>query len=110
MKYAIVEISGRQYKVEPGKEILVDKLKASSSFECDKILLWAEENDIRLGNPYLKERLVFEVLEEVKDKKIRVAKFHAKANYRRVKGFRAVHTKIKLLDGKTPAKSVKSKS
>lgn len=107
MKYAIVEILGRQYKVEPGKELLVDRLKASGKFECDKVLLLAEEGNISLGNPYLKEKLTFEVLEEIKGDKIRVAKFHAKANYRKVKGARALQTKIKLSETKSEKKSVK---
>lgn len=92
--YAICEVSGKQYKVIPNQPILVDFLG-----EIDKkievpILLLSEGGKIKAGTPYLKEKLTLDVLEAVKSKKIRVAKFHAKANYRRVTGSRAKKTKL----------------
>lgn len=96
MQYAIVEISGRQYKVEPGRALSVDFLGDIKTLECDKVMLVSDGSKIELGKPYLKDKLTFDVLGFEKGKKIRVATYHAKANYRRVKGARRVTTTIKL--------------
>ena len=92
--YAICEILGKQYKVIPGKPFKVDLLDEGQKKEA-KVLLLSEGGKIKIGTPYLKDQLTLKYLEEVKDRKIRVAKFHAKANYRKVKGHRS---KKALLD------------
>ncbi|MBI4040204.1 50S ribosomal protein L21 [Candidatus Daviesbacteria bacterium] len=96
MKYAVCEISGRQYLVEPGRVIEVDKLAEAKTLSVDKVLLLVSEDRVEVGQPYLKQSLDFEVVATVKKPKIRVATYHAKANYRRVKGMRAQKTQIKL--------------
>lgn len=97
MNYAVVEISGRQYKVTPNKEILVDFLgEETSEFECDKVLLVSEGDKLDVGDPYLKTKLKFAVVEKVKLPKIRVFKYHAKANTRKVTGARPLTSRIKL--------------
>lgn len=99
----MVEISGRQYLTTPGRDFLVDKLDLTEGeYTCEKVLMVNDNKGFRLGNPYLeKTNLVFKVVEEVKMPKIRVAKFHAKANTRKVKGSRAVKTRLSL----TPTES-----
>ena len=92
LNFAIGEINGKQYKIEPNKPFLVD---LAESKEIEALLLcMVEEGKVQLGTPYLKEKIKLEVLEQVKGKKIRVAKFHAKANYRKVKGSRARYSKV----------------
>lgn len=96
MKYAVVEIAGRQYKISPDQLLLVNFLGDIKKFECDKVLLLADDKSLKIGKPYLKEKLSFEVVEQVRGKKIRVAKYHAKANTRKVTGSRATYSRIKL--------------
>lgn len=103
MRYAVVEIAGKQYLAEPDKELVVGNLGDVKSIETDKVLLIADEEKLELGKPYLKGTLKFDVV-GVDKRKIRVAKFHAKANYRRVMGAKNSFSKIKLSD-----KSVKNK-
>lgn len=95
MKFAIVQISGRQYKVNEGKSLLVDFLGDIKTFEADKILLIADDDGVKIGKPYLTDKLMFNV-ETIKKDKIRVATYHAKANYRRVKGIRPLKSKLTL--------------
>jgi large subunit ribosomal protein L21 len=104
MKYAIVEIQGRQYRIEPGKELLVNNLGEIKNLVCDRVLLMVVGDKVAVGMPYLKETLEFEVLENLKGPKIRVAKYHSKANTRKVKGSRSKLSKVKLVDS---AKTVK---
>lgn len=94
LKYAICEISGKQYKVFPNKVIKVDFLGEERKEVEGNVLLLCEDGKIRLGKPFLKERLNLKVLDYKKGKKIRVAKFHAKANYRRTKGSRPKYTNV----------------
>lgn len=99
MDYLVCQIAGRQYMVSPGQTIEVNKLKAVKTLEVDTVMLRKNGDKILFGKPFLKEKANFEILGTVKKDKIRVARFHAKANYRRVTGSRAQMTQIKLLEG-----------
>ena len=94
LDYAVCEISGKQYKILPNKPLEVDWLGDESKKIDVSVLLLSEENKLKFGNPYLKEKLTLDVLETTKGEKIRVAKFHAKANFRKVTGHRAKKTKV----------------
>lgn len=95
LRYAVVEISGKQYKVSPDQKILVDFLGDVKNFECDKVLVWADDKKLQVGSPYLKEKLKFKVLGTEKEK-IRVSTYKPKANYRKVRGSKKVLSQIKL--------------
>ncbi len=96
MQYTIFELSGRQYLIEPGKTIEVDLLQAEKSLKVENVLLKVDGDKIQIGTPYLKDSLELEVVGNVKKDKIRVAKFHAKANYRKVIGSRRQMTVLRL--------------
>lgn len=96
LNYAVFEISGKQYKVMPGKSFIVDWQGDDLTDVEAKLLLLSEDGKVKIGNPYLKDELKLEVLGSEKGKKIRVAKFHAKANYRKVTGIRPKHTRLVL--------------
>lgn len=104
MKYAICEICGKQYLVKPGETFEVDNLGEEKTLSVEKVLLMADDERIEVGKPYLKEKIDFEVLENVKKPKIRVATYHAKANYRRVKGYRRQVSRIKIVESKSVKK------
>lgn len=96
LTYAVVEISGRQYSINPGSLFPVDYLGDVKTFECDKVLLVAEDGKLEIGKPHLKQKLIFDVLGTKKEKKIRVATYKAKANTRKVHGERRIVSLIKL--------------
>lgn len=96
LNYAICEISGKQYKVTPGKVLAIDFQDQSKKDIAASVLLLSEDGKIRVGKLYLKEKITLKRIEDTKGKKIRVSKFHAKANYRRIKGYRSKITKIVL--------------
>lgn len=107
LDYAICEISGKQYKVTPNNPIEVDFLGdlekevdlAKAGIET-KLLLLSEDGKIKIGTPYLKEKLELKFLENVKSDKIRVAKFHAKANFRKVTGNRTKKSRVVYIQKK----------
>lgn len=96
INYAICEISGKQYKVVPGKEIEVDFQEGSEKDLDAKVLLLSKDDKLEIGAPYLKEALTLKYVENGKGPKIRVSKFHAKANYRKTIGHRAKITTFLL--------------
>ncbi len=97
--YAIIETGGKQYKVEEGQQLKVEKLDAEvgSEVNFDKVLLVNKDDEILTGAPLLdKVKVVAEVLETAKDKKIIVFKYKRRKNYRRKKGHRQWYSKIKI--------------
>lgn len=95
--YAIVNISGKQYKVEEGRELLVDGGwgQKDQKLEIDKVLLIANGEKTKVGTPYVQgAKVEAEVLGEEKGKKIDVVKYKAKARYRRHYGHRDLFTRI----------------
>ena len=98
MKYNIIQIGSRQYKIEPGQTIEIDRLDSDvKKISVEKVLLTVDKTNVQIGMPYLKEKLELEVLGNVKKDKIRVATYKAKANYRRVIGQRRQMTKVKCV-------------
>lgn len=94
LNFAICEIGGNQYKLTPGKPVLVrGSSEVNKSFEVP-VLISVEDGKMKVGKPYLKDKIKVKCIEVVKADKIRVAKFHAKANYRKVTGSRALLSKI----------------
>lgn len=97
MKYAVVDIAGKQYKIEEGQELIVDRLEAEGKTVFDKILLVVDGDKAEIGSPEVSgAKVEAEVLENLKGEKIRVLKYKAKSRYRKVRGFRASQTKIKI--------------
>lgn len=96
LNYAICEISGKQYKVIPGETLEVSLQKGSDKDIEVNVLLLLEDSKLKIGNPYLKEKLTLKRVEDGKLKKIRVSKFRAKANYRKTIGYRSKITKLVL--------------
>ena len=98
--YAIVEISGKQYKVQEGDIVFVDRLEdkeEGSKITFDKVLLVSDENKVTIGQGTVKgAKVEASVIGHGKSKKIIVFKFKAKKNYRRTQGHRQPYTKIQI--------------
>ncbi|HNQ30957.1 MAG TPA: 50S ribosomal protein L21 [Candidatus Woesebacteria bacterium] len=97
--YAVVKTGGKQYVVKSGSTVVVDKVSGDvgAKIKLDTLATFSAEGEITLGSPLLKEQVVAEIVETGKGEKIRVAKFKAKVRYRKVRGFRAMLTKLKIL-------------
>ena len=99
VNYAVCEIAGKQYKVIPDKSFEITS-QPGTDIEVN-VLLLSEDGKLKIGNPYLKEKLTLRNIEEGRGDKIRVSKFHAKANYRKTTGSRSKITKFVLSVKKT---------
>jgi large subunit ribosomal protein L21 len=99
MKYAVITSGGKQYQVTEGQVLELDKLDVAdgADYSFDNVLLTVDGEKINVGTPYLQNVVVSaKVLEQTKGDKLRIAKFKAKARYRRVQGFRARLTKVEI--------------
>lgn len=99
--FAVVKTGGKQYLVKEGMTITVDLLDAEKGkkIELETLLKFDEEGKVfELGQPVLKEKVSAEALENIKGEKVRIAKFKAKVRYRKVRGFRAQYTKLKIVN------------
>ena len=100
MTYAIVQLQGKQYKVSPKDQLVVDKLDldVGKSLKTNDVLLVHEDKKTQIGTPFVKGvEVEFKVLEQGKGEKIRVAKYRAKSRYRKVKGHRQHLTKLEVV-------------
>jgi large subunit ribosomal protein L21 len=96
MKYAVIAISGTQYKVEENQVITVDKLDPSIK-STTEVLLTVDGDKVKVGTPNVKGASVdFEIVRDYQGEKLRVSTFKAKSRYRKTKGFRAQLTDIKI--------------
>ena len=96
--YAIIKTGGKQYRVQEGDSIFVEKLAADVDSEVvfDQVLAVVNDGDVKVGAPVVEgAKVTAKVLEQGKQKKIRIFKYKAKSNYRRRMGHRQPYTKVK---------------
>lgn len=102
--YAIIETGGKQYKVQNGDVIDVEKLavEAGEKVVFDKVLVVSDENGIRVGRPYLEGVTVdADFIENGRGQKVIIFKYKSKKDYRKKQGHRQPYTRveIKAIDG-----------
>ncbi|MDR0383276.1 MAG: 50S ribosomal protein L21 [Spirochaetaceae bacterium] len=96
--YAIIEFKGKQYKVEEGSVLKVDRVDAEpgAQIDIDSVLLVSGKT-VSVGAPYVAGAKVRAALESHgKDRKIIVFKYKPKKDYRRKKGHRQQFSMIKI--------------
>lgn len=95
--FAIVVTGGKQYKVEGGDQIIVEKLdaKVGAKVQLD-CMAKGEGKDMKFGTPLLDEKIEAKVVEHGKGDKIIVFKYKAKKDYRRKQGHRQPYTKLEI--------------
>lgn len=97
--YAILEASGRQYKVEKNGELLVSRMagKPSSVVKFKHVLFAKEKNAYHAGTPYLKDAYVTcEILAHPRAKKVIAFKYKRRKSQKRIKGHRQDLTRLKV--------------
>ncbi len=98
-QYAIVEHGGKQYRVTPGDELLVERtepdLTAGDSLLFERVLAVGSGDDIRLGNPVVEGVLVKgHVVAPVRGEKIVVFKKKRRKGYKRTQGHRQNYYRV----------------
>jgi len=97
--YAIVETGSKQFKVQKGDTIVVEKLEveAGKTVKLDKVLLCSKGKSFDIGKPYVKgASVVCDVVSHVKGDKLVCFKYRSKKNSRTKKGHRQKLTTLKV--------------
>ena len=99
--YAIVQTGGKQYRVSAGDTIRVELIAGDigDTVELTDIRMVSADGEVQLGTPTVGgARVVTEITENGKGKKIVVLKYKAKIRYRRKKGHRQRYTDLTVTD------------
>jgi large subunit ribosomal protein L21 len=97
--YAVVATGGKQYKVQEGEILRVEKLAGDVGSEVafDQVLLLSDGENVTIGQPVLEGATVTgHIVEQGKDKKIIVFKYKRRKRYRRKHGHRQPFTAVKI--------------
>ncbi|GAA0177340.1 50S ribosomal protein L21 [Clostridium sediminicola] len=97
--YAVVKTGGKQYKVQEGDVIFVEKLDvdAESTIELNEVLAIGNEGDFKFGTPVVEgAKVTAKVLKQGKNKKVVVFKYRPKLDYRKKNGHRQPYTKLQI--------------
>ncbi|PTM58279.1 50S ribosomal protein L21 [Desmospora activa] len=95
--YALIETGGKQYRVEEGQSVYIEKLAAAEgeTVTFDKVLLVNKEDGTVIGTPVVEgAKVTGKVEKQGKAKKIVVFKYKPKKNYKRKQGHRQPFTKV----------------
>lgn len=97
--YAVIETGGKQYRVQVGDTISVEKLGLieGEAYTFDKVLMVAADDAVKTGKPYVEGVTVSAtVLEEGRGKKVVVYKYKSKKTYHKKNGHRQYFTKLQI--------------
>lgn len=101
MDYAVFKTGGKQYRVQPGDTLDVEKLSVAvdSVVEFEEVLAVSQNGEITIGAPFVAgAKVLARVQSEYKDKKLIVFKYKAKTRYRKMRGHRQTYTRVLVQD------------
>jgi len=99
--YAVILTGGKQYKVKEGDTLKIEKLELDpgEKIEFDVVLLAGKGDDIKIGAPHIEgAKVIAEVIEQARDKKIKILKFKRRKHHMKRMGHRQYITKVKIIE------------
>jgi large subunit ribosomal protein L21 len=98
--YAVINTGGKQYRVEVGQRVEVEKIPGSigETVELDKVLMVVGDEGAVVGSPHVPgAKVIAQVMDQYKGEKVIVFKYKNKTRYRRKLGHRQPHTRLAIL-------------
>lgn len=98
--FAIITTGGKQYKVEPGQKVKIEKLdgEAGSEIVFDNVLLIVDGEKAKIGTPTVENaKVTAKLVAQGRAKKIDVIKYKPKVRYKRKYGHRQPFTEVEIL-------------
>ena len=108
--YAVIKTGGKQYRVQPGDVLVVEKLagEVGSAVKFDQVLAHGEGGDLTLGAPLVEGAFVHATLIETrKGEKVKIFKKIRRQGYRRTRGHRQTETVLRVTGLEIGGKTVK---
>lgn len=104
--FAVIKTGGKQYLVEPGKTLVVEKLsnlgkelKPGDKITFNQVLLTDDGEKAQIGTPLVSgAKVEGELIDEKKGRKVTIIKFKSKTRYRRKIGHRQIQARVKILN------------
>jgi large subunit ribosomal protein L21 len=97
--YAVIQTGGKQYRVQPGDTVMIEKLPGDigDAVEFSEVLLLSGDDDVSVGRPLVGgAKVTGEIVEHGRGKKLIVYKFRRRKDYRRKNGHRQDFTAVKI--------------
>ena len=98
--YAIIETGGKQYKVQNGDVLYIEKLNATQdeTVTFDQVIALHNDKELKVGSPYIKGATVTAkvLVANGKGKKLYVMTYKSKKNEKRKMGHRQPYTKVQI--------------
>lgn len=97
--YAVFESGGKQHRVSAGDVLKLEKLESSIGdvVEFDKVLMVANDDQVKLGAPFLDgSKVIAEVIAQGRHKKIHILKFRRRKHHMKRQGHRQYFTQVKV--------------
>lgn len=97
--YAVIATGGKQYKVSEGQVLHIEKLEAQPGehIDFDSVLLVGDGKNISVGKPYVAgSKVTAEVVEQGRDKKVKIIKFRRRKHSQKQMGHRQAYTAVKI--------------
>ena len=103
--YAVIRTGGKQYRVEAGQRLRVEKLSgaAGDRVEFPEVLMIGGDGETAVGTPTVEDaHVVGEIVEQGRSRKVTVFKYKNKTRYRRVRGHRQQQTVLAITEIRAP--------
>lgn len=97
--YAVIKTGGKQYRVEEGETLKIEKLEnePGSEIEFDKVLLVQSDSGLAVGKPYLEGgKVTAKVLSQGRLKKVHIIKFRRRKHHMKKMGHRQYYTEVQI--------------
>jgi large subunit ribosomal protein L21 len=97
--YAVIETGGKQYKVQEGQFLDVEKLPQAvgETIELDRVLLVSDDEQVQVGRPFIEDaKVLATVARHDKHRKVIIFKYRPRKRYRRTKGHRQPFTRLRI--------------
>lgn len=99
LMFAVIKISGKQYKVSPSDIIEVDRIIGDEGAEVtfSDVLLKDEDGNVTLGHPVIAgSKVTAKIMKQFRGEKINVRRYKSKVRYRKSMGFRPSLTQLQI--------------
>ena len=109
--YAVIRTGGKQYRVQPGQTLRVEKLpgETGETVELQDVLLLDTDDGVQVGTPTVaRAKVLAEIVSQARAAKVVVFKFKAKTRYRRRRGHRQQLTTLNVKEIVPPGKRARS--
>lgn len=97
--YAVIQTGGKQYRVEEGATLKIEKLELGTgdSVEFDKVLMVQSGDAVKVGQPYVEGgKVTATVLSQGRHKKVKIIKFRRRKHHMKQMGHRQYYTEVQI--------------